>query len=263
MIQELKTTDLGGFDFCWDDFRWAFNGVRGSLKAFYDKLNGGNFILSGCQITPAGAGQVDVAAGFIVLGGIIRKVDAHTAPANGNWVGYSDFHPDGLILFQNGQNLNTYEVFMARVEASAGFAIAPRLTFEDALYSLMNGFVSINQQQFIDAVTQTVLPGFAYGEVWHIANYGPKHIEVDLINAQNAIYSLGNALPGTEYSVHVIDNYIHQGNSPLTFILNSTAAFPPFQPIKFHAVGGDYPFMAQIGKTIKFRKQTNYWELLE
>ena len=122
-MNKLKTNNLGGVSFDWDDWRWEQDGVK---EAFFGLVSAwgidpaDSFIISGCESTLNGL-NYDIAAGFVALNGEIYKVDAHSVAVSltaGNthfWQENISFDPAGLEATKNAGTVNTYEIRRAVV----------------------------------------------------------------------------------------------------------------------------------------------------
>ena len=122
-MNKLKTDNLGGVSFDWDDWRWEQDGVK---EAFFGLVSAwgidpaDSFIISGCESTLNGL-NYDIAAGFVALNGEIYKVDNHSvlvALGAGDthfWQENISFDPAGLEATKNAGAVNTYEIRRAVV----------------------------------------------------------------------------------------------------------------------------------------------------
>ena len=122
-MNKLKTDNLGGVSFDWDDWRWEQDGVK---EAFFGLVSAwgidpaDSFIISGCESTLNGL-NYDISAGFVALNGEIYKVDAHSVAVSlgaGNthfWQEVVSFDPAGLEPTKNAGTVNTYEIRRAVV----------------------------------------------------------------------------------------------------------------------------------------------------
>jgi hypothetical protein len=131
-MNNLKTTDLGGFPLKLDDFRFINNAVLEAFKgmmSMYDIADSHAVILSGCTRTSS-SGTTSIAQGYISIGGEICFVPAHSYPdptlgQNEYWMIDVSYDLAGYKHFQNTDPHNTYEVRVGKIQVSnivpAGF----------------------------------------------------------------------------------------------------------------------------------------------
>jgi hypothetical protein len=122
-MNRLKTDNIGGVSFEWDDWRFEQNGVREAFLGLVSAWGidpADSFIISGAQATLNGL-NYDISEGFISLNGEIFKVDAHSVVAA---LGAGAFHffeevvtfdPAGLEPTKNAGTVDTYEIRRAQV----------------------------------------------------------------------------------------------------------------------------------------------------
>ena len=131
-MNNLKTTDTGGFPLKLDDFRFVNNAVLEAFKgmmSMYDVTDSHAVILSGCARTSA-SGTTSIAQGYISIGGEICFVPAHSYPTpslgqNEYWMIDVSYDTSGNKTFQSTTPHNTYEVRVGKIQVSntvpAGF----------------------------------------------------------------------------------------------------------------------------------------------
>ncbi len=131
-MNNLKTTDLGGFPLKLDDFRFINNAVLEAFKgmmSMYDIADSHAVILSGCTRTSS-SGTTSIAQGYISIGGEICFVPAHSYPdptvgQNEYWMIDISYDLAGYKHFQNTDPHHTYEVRVGKIQVSntvpAGF----------------------------------------------------------------------------------------------------------------------------------------------
>lgn len=125
-MNNLKTTDLGGFRVYLNDLRWVDASVRDALKGIMSAFNIANnetFILSGCGRSVV-AGVAYIEAGYVSIAGEICHVPAHNFTAAISteieyWTLVSAFDPQGYKEFQNSTLVDTYEIRVAKVVVAA------------------------------------------------------------------------------------------------------------------------------------------------
>ncbi len=135
-MQQLKTTDNGGFPIVLDDLRWIQDGInlgfKGALSAAgigLDTEQGA--VLSGCVESGA-----DITSGYIVLNGEVMFYPGDLAilPIAGGSEAYFELDPAvdaaGLKTFQDTVTHDTYQIRNARIVVSAS-PPANRLTWGD------------------------------------------------------------------------------------------------------------------------------------
>lgn len=133
-MNNLKTTDTGGFPLKLDDFRFVNNAVLEAFKgmmSMYDVTDSHAVILSGCARTSV-SGTTSIAQGYISIGGEICFVPAHSYPTpsvgqNEYWMIDVSYDTSGNKTFQSTTSHNTYEVRVGKIQVSntvpAGFTI--------------------------------------------------------------------------------------------------------------------------------------------
>lgn len=132
----------GGMPLEGDDFRWfqdgyaeAFKGVfseiarrvstsvlgQGQVGFFIHPNYEGNFVITGCEVTSIGSGNVSVAEGFVFIDGEVLYFPAVASmPEAAPGFGYAfrlvvTYDPAGLEVFQTGGSFDTYEIRRAEI----------------------------------------------------------------------------------------------------------------------------------------------------
>lgn len=111
-----------------DDFQFIQDAINEGLKGALHRFtagSSGNMILSGCGVTDNGAGNYDVAEGYVVLGYEICYVPAHSFVSASGLSGSSiklstTYDSDGQDTFADAVVRDTYEV--RRALASDGLS---------------------------------------------------------------------------------------------------------------------------------------------
>jgi hypothetical protein len=128
-MNNLKTTNIGGFPLQLDDFRFvndsvleAFRGIM-STYGIVDSV----VVLSGCKKTTFG-GTTTISSGYVSINGEICLVPSHSYPViTGGEVEYwtvdVSFDSEGLKEFQDGTMNNTYEVRIGKVVKGASVPV--------------------------------------------------------------------------------------------------------------------------------------------
>lgn len=125
-MNNLKTTDLGGFPLRSDDFRWSYQAMKDAFKGImssYGISNSTAVVLSGCTRSVA-SGTVTIAAGYISIGGEVCYVPAHSYPApvgtqKEYWVINVSYDNNGLKTFQDASTHDTYEVRIGKIAVAS------------------------------------------------------------------------------------------------------------------------------------------------
>jgi len=158
-MNKLKTDNVGGVSFEWDDWRWEQEAVR---EAFFGLVSAwgtdpdDSFIISGCGATLNGL-NYDIDAGFISLNGEIFKVNAHSVVAALGvgavhfWEQIVTYDPTGLEATKNAGTVDTYEIRTAVVQN----ATAPIPSFMPMVAETINQKIFNSTANF--NVFQTVL----------------------------------------------------------------------------------------------------------
>ena len=162
-MNKLKTDNIGGVSFEWDDWRWEQDGVR---EAFFGLVSAwgidpaDSFIISGCGSTLNGL-NYDIDAGFLALNGEIYKVNAHSvvvALGAGDvhfWDVITSFDPTGLEPTKNAGTVNTYEIRQANVVNGT----IPVPSFMPMLAETIHKKIADNVKPFFGAWTTIDLNG--------------------------------------------------------------------------------------------------------
>jgi len=155
-MNNLKTTDNGGFPFVLDDLRWEADAVR---EAFFGLVTAwgvtasDSYILSGCDNVINGL-NYDVGAGYIVLEGEVFKVDAHsvviTAPIGEThtWEIVETNDPAGTKTFDAGGTFETYKIRRAQITTSLtpGLVAVPKAdTIHKKIFDSIDEFEGVWQ----------------------------------------------------------------------------------------------------------------------
>lgn len=192
-MNNLKTTDTGGFPFQLDDIRWIFGqgtytgGVYQALNSMLRTL-GDDFIVYGVT------GTTSITAGLIMLGGELIIVDAHTK-TDDNFAKVTTYDSDGDKTFQDASSVSTYEKVRATISAATGgvaYTGAPR--FEDLIKTRDNNFINLSKDvqkgrviNFTNATditldgTKTITLTSGAGNIYTIEDDGGGNDEVQYI----------------------------------------------------------------------------------
>jgi hypothetical protein len=115
-MNNLKTTDLGGFPFNLDDWRFQVEEIKSLTQKFAELgLGGINFIVSGCELTDTGTNW-ELSAGVVMLNGELRRVRPGSLPKNtATKFGIQEINePSSNVaatkIFQNGDTFNVWEL---------------------------------------------------------------------------------------------------------------------------------------------------------
>lgn len=156
-MNNLKTTDLGGFPLRSDDFRWSYQAMKDAFKGImssYGISNSTAVVLSGCTRSVA-SGTVTIAAGYISIGGEVCYVPAHSYPApvgtqKEYWVIDISYDNTGLKTFQDASTHDTYEVRTGKIAVAS---------------TVPSGFTSYNQTKTIFEVINTKVDSVPLGAI--------------------------------------------------------------------------------------------------
>lgn len=127
-MDKLKTTDLGGFPFVLNDFRWAFGQIVAGNSGIYQVLNnllrgfGDDFIVQGCVLGGV-SGAYTLTEGWIMLGGELLKVDAQTAfdeATDSKFIKVTTYDSTGDKTMRNGATAQTYQVNRGVISGTSG-----------------------------------------------------------------------------------------------------------------------------------------------
>lgn len=122
-MNNLKTTDTGGFPLVLDDLRWQHEAYKEAFKGILSAFGISptqTFILSGCVRT-VDVGTVTVTEGYVCIEGEVyympEQVYAETVDTEYFAVNVT-YDPAGLKLFQDASSHDTYEIRQAQILVS-------------------------------------------------------------------------------------------------------------------------------------------------